>query len=172
MANQTALQDLTWDSATCASIVLGVLRVPFMKLSPGKITIKRDKPAGIGEGLPRRRTPGRGEVGDFNGEILATDFEGSILPRLPRHGGTLLEFPILITIKHPAVPGSLGILLDDSSITELDGPELDGSEKAIVYKLQFNAMRRFDKGRDGQWKGLAYDTNRPSAQAVALMKFG
>ncbi len=167
-----ALRDLTWDSATCvSSIALGTTRVAFQKFSPGKLSIKRDKPATVGEGLPRRRTPGKGELADFGGELLATDYEGSILPRMPAHGGCLLEFPILITIRHPSVAGSLGILLDDCSISELDGPELDGSEKALIYKLQFSAMRRYDKGRDGKWKGLAYDTSRPSAQAVALMKF-
>jgi hypothetical protein len=169
MAN--GLNDLTWDSSTSASIVLGTLRVPFQKLSPGKITVKRDKPKRVGESLASKRTPGSAEVGDFNGELLATDFESLILPRMPSHGGTLVEFPILITLKHPSVSGSLGILLDDSCIIEIDGPELDASEKALVYKLQFSAMQRFDKGRDGKWKALAYNARRPSSQARALMAF-
>jgi len=166
-----ALRDLTWDSATSATIVLGSLRVPFTKMSPGKITIKTAKARRIGESLPSKRTPGAGELGDFNAEILATDFEGSILPRMPLHGGTLVVFPILISLKHPSITGSLSILLDQSRIVELDGPELDASEKELIYKLQMSAMGRYDKGRDGKWKALAYNARRPSSEARALMQF-
>lgn len=171
MPPPNALHDLTWDSANGVSIVLGTLRVPFQKFSAAKMAVKIDKPATVGEGLPRRRTPGKGELADFPGELLATDYETHILPRMPSHGGTLVEFPILVTIKHPSVAGSLGIIHDDCRIVEVDGPELDGSEKALVYKFMFSAMNRYDKGRDGKWKGLAYDSRRPSAAAVALMKF-
>lgn len=171
MPAPNGLRGLTWDSATSASIVLGTLRVPFQKLSPGKVTIKVDKPARVGESLPSKRTPGKGEIGAFSGEIGADDFEGLILPRMPIHGGTLVTFPILITIKHPSVAGSLSIIMDDTRILEFDGPELDGSEKALIYKLNFDAMRRYDKGRDGVWKGLTFDARRPSADARALMQF-
>ncbi len=171
MAGPNGLKDLTWDSATSASIVLGITRIPFQKLSPGKVTIKIDKPPRVGESLPTKRTPGKGEIAPFNGEIVATDFEAHILPRMPEHGGTLVEFPILILLKHPMVVGSLGIIMDDTRILEYDGPELDGSEKALVYKINFDAMRRYDKGRDGKWKGLAYDPRRASSAARALMQF-
>lgn len=171
MAPPNALHDLTWDSATSASIVLGVLRVPFQKLAPGKITIKVDKPRQVGQSMPKKRTPGAGEIGDFNGELLATDYEESILPRMPSHGGTLVVFPILIALRHPSITGSLSILMDQCRIVEIDGPELAADEKALVYKLQFSAMGRHDKGRDGKWKALAYNSARPSSEARALMKF-
>jgi len=171
MAGPNGLHDLTWDSATSASMVFGVLRVPFQKMSPGKITVKVDKPRRIGESLPTKRTPGAGEMATFNGEVLATDYESLILPRMPKHGGTLVVFPILITLKHPSVLGSLSILMDESRIVEIDGPELDASEKALVYKLGFDAQARYDKGRDGIWKSLTFNPRRPSSDAVALMKF-
>lgn len=172
MAAPSGLRDLTWDSAgTQVSIVLGILRVPFTKFSPGKMSIKLDKPAIVGESLPTKRTIGKGELAAFGGEILATHYQDLILPRMPKHGGTLIQFPILVTIKHPSITGTLKILLDDCRIIEIDGPELDGSEKALIYKLQFDAMRRYDMGLDGNWRGLAYDPRRASADARAIMQF-
>jgi hypothetical protein len=168
-----ALKDIVWDSGTSASIHFGVLEVGLTKLSPGKITVKREKVRRVGEMLARKRTPGAAEIGDFNGEILATDFEASILPRLPEHGGTLIEFNILLRLAHPSVTGSLAVWYPETSIIELDGPEVDGSsaEKPLIYKLQFSSMGRFDKGRDNVWKCLHYDPRRSAADAIAAIPF-
>lgn len=167
------LQDLTFDAGTSASILFGVLRMPLTKMAPGKVTMKKDKVRRVGESLARKRTPGSAEISDYNGEMLATDFETTLLPRLPQHGGTLVEFPILITLAHPSIAGSLAVWMSETCILEFDGPELDGSsaEKGLIYKLQFSSMGRFDKGRDNVWKCLYYDPRRPAADAVPAIPF-
>jgi hypothetical protein len=167
------MQDVIWDAGTSASILFGVLRVPLTKLSPGKITVKREKVRRVGESLARKRSPGSAEISDYNGEMLATDFEATLLPRLPQHGGTLVEFPILIRLGHPSVAGSLAVWMSETCITEFDGPELDGSsaEKGLIYKLQFSSMGRFDKGRDNVWKCLYFDPRRRASEAVPTIPF-
>ena len=168
-----ALDDLTWDSCSSAHVVFGASRVPFQKLEPGKITIKTEKSRRVGEPIATRRTPGAAEVADPTAEMLATDFEAHILPRMPKHGGTLIEFPVLIVLKHPSIAGTLSILLDRCRFLEWDGPSLDGNspEKGLIYKLTMSAMGRMDRGRDGQWKALYYDIRRASKDARALMAF-
>jgi hypothetical protein len=167
------LQDLVWDSGTSASLVCGALRCPFTKASPGKITVKREKVRPIGNAIATKRTPGSAEVGDWNAEMMATDFESTILPRMPKHGGSLVEFGALIKLSHPSIAGSLAVWLSETTILEFDGPELDGSsaEKALIYKIQFSSMGRFEKGRDGIWKCLYYDPKRPSADAIPQIPF-
>ena len=173
MASFPALQDITSDSGTSVAILFGALRMPLTKLSPGKITVKREKIRRVGESIARKRTPGSAEIGDFNGEMLASDFEANLLPRLPEHGGCLVEFPILIRMSQPSLAGSLAVWMDSTCILEFDGPETDGSsaEKPLIYKLQFSAMNRFDKGRDGVWKCLYYDPRRPAAAAIPSIPF-
>ena len=171
MATLNGLSDVTWDSASSASIHFGATKVSLTKLAPAKVTIKTDKIGSVGSMLPNRRTPGKAEIGDFSFELLATDYQAHILPRMPKMGGTMVEFQITARLAHPTIAGSLEVLLDKVRIVEIDGPELDGSEKAVIYKCNANAMNRHDRGSDGKWKSLAWDTSRPSAEAQALMKF-
>lgn len=167
-----ALSDLTWDSAgTEVNIVLGITRIPFQEFNPGDMEIKIDKPATVGESLARKRTIGRGELADFDGKILATDYRDIFLPRTGLHGGTLIRFPIHVVIKHPNISGSLAILLDQSRMIKVGGPKLDGSEKALMYDVKFSAMRRYDRDAAGVWHSLAYDPRRASSEARAIMKF-
>lgn len=173
MATFPALQDVTWDSGTSAAIYFGALKVGLTKLSPGKMEVKSEKVRRIGESLARKRTPGAAELGPFGGECLDTDFESQILPRMPLHGGTLVEFNILIRLAHPSVSGSHAIWFPETRVVIFDGPELDGSgaEKGLIMKLGFDAMGRFDKGRDGRWKCLHYDPRRSAADAIAAIPF-
>jgi hypothetical protein len=145
----------------------------MLKLSPGKVTVKRNKVRRVGRPLADKRTVGSAEIGDFNGEILATDFEAQILPRLPAHGGSIVEFGILIKLAHPSIKGSLAVYMSEVSIVEFDGPEIDASsaEKELIYKLQYSAMGRFDKGRDGVWKCLYFDPRRPARDAIPAIPF-
>lgn len=166
------LNDLTWDSAgTVVNIVLGITRIPFQEFAPGDMEIKIDKPATIGEGLARKRTIGRGELADFDGKILATDYRDIFLPRTGAHGGTLIRFPIHVVIFHPSIKGSLAILLDVCRMVKVGGPKLDGTEKALMYDVKFSAMRRYDRDASGNWHGLAYEPRRASSEARAIMRF-
>lgn len=169
MAN--GLSDLTWDSASCARIVLGSSRVTFTKFSPSKVETKVEKVAQVGAPRARRRTPGRTEIADMTGEILLTDYEAQILARQNRHGGDLLIFPIIGSVRHPSIAGSYNTLLDDCRIVSREGPELDGSEKALTKKLGFSVMNVWEKGRDGIWKCSSLEPTLPSSQARALMNF-
>ncbi len=170
MAGETGLQDATWDSASCAKIRFGAIVVPFMKFTPPKAEVKTEKPARVGEMLAQKRTPGRGEIGDGSGEILLSDYVKFILPRFPRHGGTFVNFVITITVSHPSVNDSYAALYDGCRMTVLEGPELDGSEKALIKKCSISVMNKFEKGADGIWKALN-QLALPSSQAIPLLQF-
>ena len=172
MANTNqALQDLTWDSASCVRIVLGSTRVTFTKFSPPKVDTKTEKVARVGEARATKRTPGRVEIADMTAEVLLTDYTSQILPAMNRHGGTLVQFSIIASVKHPSISGSYNTLLDDCRIVSREGPEFDGSEKALIKKLGISVMQVWEKGSDGIWKCSSYEQALPSSQAKALMAF-
>jgi hypothetical protein len=165
------LSDVTWDSATGASIHFGSTKVALTKLSTPKVEVKISKIGAVGSGIANKRTPGKAEVADFGAELLATDYVAHVMPRMPKMGGTMVQFQTLVHLLHPSIAGSLSILLDRCRIVAVEGPELDGSEKELIYKLTISCMNRHDRGANGTWKSLAWDTLRPSADARAMMKF-
>ncbi len=171
MAGPNGLRDATWDSAVSASLRFGSTKVPFTKFEPSEIEIKLEKVRRAGAMLADKRTPGVAELSDGTVELLWTDYEGIVLPRMPENGGTLTEFVILVQLSHPSVLGSAAILLDRVRLVKLGGPTLEASEKALIAKMSYSAMARHDKGSDGKWKALDYRAGRPSSTAVALMKF-
>lgn len=166
----SGLNDVTWDS-TSANIRFGSLKVSVQKLEPSKVEIKTEKLRPVGSALQTRRTPGVAEVADTSAEVLTSDYEALILPRMPVHGGTLVIFQITANHRHVAVAGSYSILLADCRLVSVEGPPLGDGEKGLITKLGISVMRRYDKGRDGIWKTLAYDSRKPSSEAQALMKF-
>lgn len=170
MAGPFGLRDCTWDSANSAFFRFGATKVPLTKFTPSKVEIKTEKVRRIGEMVAQKRTPGAGEVGDVSAEMLVTDYEAFILPRLGKHGGSLIEFQITASVFHPSVIGSYGILLDGCRLTTIEGPEFDGSEKGLIKKLGISVIDLWEKGRDGVWKTLALKP-LPSAAAIALMQF-
>lgn len=171
MAGAKGLEDCTWDSASCAFLRWGATKVPVQKFTPSKVEIKREKVRRVGEQVAGKRTPGAGEVTDATAEILATDYEEFVLPRLGLHAGSDIEFVITQTATHPTVRGSLGTLLDHVSIVSIEGPELDGSEKPQIIKLGLSVMDRWDKGRDGKWKALYRKSTMTSSDAQAQLQF-
>ena len=52
-----------------------------------------------------------------------------------------------------------------------EGPEMDGSEKALVMKLGISVMQVWHKNADKIWRCLSYETAMPSEAAKALMQF-
>ena len=171
----TALQSLrdgAWDSATCVSLVLGSTRVSFTKFAIPKLEVKTEKIAPIGAGIATRRTPGKAEVAAVNAEMLLRDYTEQILPHMNKHGGTLTEFNVVARVGHPSIEGSFNALLDVCRVLSWEGPEFDGSEKALVMKLIIDPMFVFHKsGATGLWKCLHYDAAKPSSQAKALMRY-
>ena len=167
----TALADLTWDSASCVRIVLGSSRVPFIKLSLPKVETKTEKVARIGESRATKRTVGRTEIADFEGEILLSDYAAIVLPWFGRHGGNAIQFPVIGNVYHPSVNNSYNVLIDDCRIVSREGPEFDGSEKGLVKKLGFSGMQVWEKGADNVWKCSSYEAALPSSAARALMAF-
>ncbi len=171
MAKPNGLRDLTWDSASCARFVLGRTRVPFTKISVPKVETKVEKVPRIGEPRATKRTPGRTEVADLSAELLLTDWEESILPAFNRHGSNLIQFCIIGSVSHPSINGSYNTLLDQCRIVSEEGPEFDGSEKGLIYKLGISVMNVWRKGRDGIWKCSSFEPTLPSALADALIRF-
>lgn len=170
MAGANGLNDVTWDSAQSAFFRFGSTKIALTKFEPPKDDIKVEKVPRIGEMRASKRTPGRSEVGDISIELLATDYEAFLLPRMPKHGGTLVEFVITASVYHPSVLGSYGILCDNCRIIGSEGPSFDGSEKALIKKLTISVLDVWEKGRDGIWKTLSLKP-LPSSQAVPLLKF-
>lgn len=169
MAVPGGLEDLTYDSSTCARVVIGASRITFTKFSIPKVEVKIEKISPIGAGRATKRTPGKAEVSDLSTEMLATDYK-KLLAAQGTHGGTLIEHEITIGHRHPAIPGEFSTLLGACRIISLEGPELDGSEKGSIVKLGWSVMQRWDRGNDRVWKCLSYETTRPSAQARALLE--
>lgn len=170
MASPFGLQDATWDSAACAFFRFGATKIPLTKFTPSSVEVKIEKVRRIGEMVAQKRTPGAAEVSDASLEMLATDHEAFILPRMPRHGGALLEFVITASVFHPSVIGSYGILLDGCRIIKSEGPEFDGSEKGLIKKLGISVVDVWEKGRDGVWKTLSLKP-LPTSQAIPLLQF-
>lgn len=165
------LQDVTFDTASCASLYLGNTAIDVQKFSPSKVSVKKDKLRPIGSMIATKRTPGVAEVADGSFEVLETVWMSVILPRLPVHGGSDVTFTILQALKHPTIIGSSRILLDRVTLAEFDGPELVGDEKGAVRKFAYTAMDRYEAGIDGVWKTLYRRPGVPSALAVAILKF-
>lgn len=170
MAGANGLRDCTWDSASCAHFRFGSTAITLTKFEPPKDDIKIEKVARIGEMRATKRTPGRSEVSDISIEMLATDYVTLLLPRLPKHGGTSVEFVITASVYHPTVTGSYGILCDNCRIIGAEGPSFDGSEKGLIKKLTISVIDVWEKGADNVWKTLSYKP-LPSSQAIPLLKF-
>lgn len=169
MAN--GLQDVAWDSASSARILFGTIIVPVLKFDVPKEEIKTEKVPRVGEVRPTKRTAGRMEIGDIAVEIELSDYEALILPRMPKHGATLIEFVITCNVKHASVAGSYGMLLDGCRIVSREGPSFAPDEKALVKKLGISVMATWERGRDGVWKCLDLNPKLPSSQAQAAMTF-
>lgn len=163
------LNDLTWDGSSAFGR-FGSTKVPFTKLERPKVETKTEKIRRLGEQLPTVRTPGAVEIADLSAELLTTDYVALILPRMPRHGGNLIEFPVTMNRRHPAVLGSYSILLDQCRIVS-DEESIENGEKGAIVKIGLSVMNVWEKGLDGIWKCKALMPSLPSSQAVALMQF-
>jgi len=148
----------------------GTTKAPFLKLDEPDVDVKTEKIRRIGEMRATVRTPGAEEIGDLAAEMLLTDYVSIILPRMSKHGGTLIEFPVTLNHRHPAVSGSFSILFDQCRIVKLGGT-IENGEKALIKKLGISVMQVWEKGGDGIWKCLSLEPTLPSVQASALMDF-
>lgn len=170
MANN-GLSTVAYDSGSSATFLMGTTVVPVRKLTPPKVEVKTEKVRSSGQGIAKKRTIGVTEVSDGNAEIELGYYNDLIMPRLPQHGGTLIEFVGTLTIRHPSITGSYGQLYDHCRIISIEGPEITDDEKALVMKLGFSCMNIFQKGSDGKYKCLNFDEALPSSQAKAAMSF-
>ena len=169
MAN--GLSSVAYDSGSSATLLMGTTIVPVRKLSPPKVDTKTDKVRSSGQGIAKKRTPGVAEVSDGTAEIELGYYKDLILPRMPIHGGTLIEFVATLNIKHPSITGSYGQLYDHCRIVGREGPEISDDEKCLIMKVTFSCMNVFEKGDDGKYKCLNFDEAKPSSQAKAAMTF-
>lgn len=167
----TALHDTTWDTAASLAIRFGALKAAVTKLSPPKEDVKVEKIREVGSMHATKRTIGVVDVSDGTIEMLATVYEAMILPRLPKHGGTLTQFVITSTYSHPSIEGSLGYLYDRARIIGEEDPPVEASEKGAIVKLTVSVMKKWRKGRDGVWKCLGLEPGLPSSTAQALLSF-
>lgn len=170
MAGAKGLEDCTWDSASSAFLRFGSTKVPLTKCTPPKEDVKTEKIRPIGAMRATKRTPGVSDIADASAEILLTEYTTLILPRLPRHGGTLVEFVVTLSVFHPSVKGSYGMLWDACRFVAHEGPELDGSEKGLIKKLGISILDVWEKGEDGIWKTQSLKP-LPSSQAIPLLQF-
>ena len=170
MAGPNGLSDCTWDSASSAFFRFGSTKIPLLKFTPPKDDVKIDKPRRVGEMRAQKRTPGVSEIGTASIEMLLSDYTSLLLPRMPKHGGTLVEFVVTATVTHPSVKGSYGILCDNGRIIGYEGPEFDASEKGLIKKLTIDFLDIWEKNEDGQWKTLSLKP-LPSSQAIPLLAF-
>ena len=170
MAGPNGLSDCTWDSASSAFFRFGSTKIPLLKFTPPKDDVKIDKPRRVGEMRAQKRTPGVSEIGTASIEMLLSDYTSLLLPRMPKHGGTLVEFVVTATVTHPSVKGSYGILCDNGRIIGSEGPEFDGSEKGLIKKLTIDFLDIWEKNEDGIWKTLSLKP-LPSSQAIPLLAF-
>ncbi len=170
MAGANGLADCTWDSASCAFFRFGSTKIPLTKFTPPKEDIKIEKIPRIGEMRARKRTPGRSEISTAAVEMLLSDYATLWLPRMPKHGGALVEFVVTATVTHPSVKGSYGILCDNGRVIGAEGPEFDGSEKGLIKKLTIDFVDVWEKAEDGVWKTLSL-MPLPSSQAIPLLAF-
>lgn len=169
MALPPGLHDLTWDAGACtANVIVGKTRCPFTKFAPPASETKIELVSRIGESLAEKWTPGRTELGDFDSELLATDYEGILLPSYGQHASNELVQTILVRWFHPSIAGTLSLLMDARCLKETP-PELDGSEKGALWKLGWKPLRLWRAGRDGKWKAAARIRGLPSSAARALL---
>lgn len=162
-------QSVTWDGSS-ARAVFGTTRAPFLKFQVPKTEVKTSKPRRLGEMRATVRTPGAIDIADIAAEMLDSDYVSIILPRMPKHGGTLITFPVTLNRRHPAVQGSYGILMDDCRIVSIE-EDVESGEKEAIKKLGLSVMNVWERGGDGIWKCLSFENALPSAQARALMDF-
>jgi hypothetical protein len=87
MAGAIGLRDMTWDGGS-AFLRFGSTKISVKKFTPPKLEVKVARVKRVGEMLATKRTPGSGEVSDSGVELLLTDYEELILPRLGKHAGT------------------------------------------------------------------------------------
>ena len=170
MAGPNGLADCTWDSASCAFFRWGSTKITLLKFGVPKDDIKVEKIRPIGAMRATRRTPGTSEVGDASIEMLASDYASLVLPRMPVHAGTDVEFVVTATVTHPSVLGGYGVLCDGCRIIGSEGPDFDGTEKGLVKKLTLSVMNVWERGESGVWKTYAR-LALPSSQAVPLLNF-
>lgn len=164
-----AQQSVTWDGGS-ARAVFGTTRIPFTKFEVPKTEIKTSKVRRLGEMLAKVRTPGAAEIADVAAEMLTSDYVKLVLPRMPKHGGTLIEFTVTLNRRHPAVQGSYGIMMDQCRIVAIE-EGVESGENAALKKLGLSVMNVWERGEDGVWKCLTFEDALPSAQARALMDF-
>jgi len=167
----TGLQSVAWDSASSFKMLFDTTTIPATNVATPDMEIKVEKVARLGEVLPTKRTIGRAELSDLEVEIELSDYTQIILPRQPRHSGTLLEFVCTCTIRHPSVLGSYGLLLDGCRIVKHPSMSFEPDEKAIRKKIGISVMAMWEKGLDGIWKALSPMPTLPSSQAIAAMSF-
>lgn len=167
----TGIQSVAWDSASSFKMLFGTTTIPGTRCAIPDFEIKTEKVPRLGETLPTKRTVGRAELGDLEVEIELSDYQQIILPRMPMHSGTLVEFVCTCTVKHPSVTGSYGLLLDVCRIVKHPSMAFEPDEKAIRKKIGISVMALWEKGADGIWKCMNPVPTLPSSQAKAAMTF-
>jgi hypothetical protein len=165
------LQSVAWSGATGFRLLFDTTTVPATSVTLPDYEVKVEKVRRLGEMLPTKRTVGAAEISVLKVIVEAADYTAIILPRMPQHGGTLIEFVCTCTINHPSVTGSLGLLLDGCRIVKHPGITIEPDEKAIKKELEIDVMAMWEKGLDGKWKALSSVPTMPSSQAKAAMTF-
>lgn len=157
------IRNVAFDGST-GRIRFGSLAAGLTKIGTPKEERKCEKIRLIGDPVARIRTPGIWEVGDAEIEMLTSTFAGTILPQLPLHGGSLIDFPITLVDRHPQVVGAYHIVLDRCNFMGNE-ETWENSEKAKLIKLPYSCIEVFRKVGAGQWKSMAW---RPSAGGPSL----
>lgn len=165
------LDDVTWDGSSAIARA-GSTKVAFLSFERPKVETKTEKVLRLGEQMASKRTPGKVEVGDASAEMLLTDWYSTWLPRMPRHGGTLLEFPVTMNRRHPAVAGnaSYSFVCQQCRIVGQE-EKIENGEKPATMKLMLSVMAVWEKGGDGIWKCMARIPSLPDSATQALMQF-
>lgn len=160
------IRNVAFDGCT-GRIRFGSLAIGLIKIGKPKEERKSEKIRLIGDPVARIRTPGTWDVGDAEIELLSSTFAGTILPLLPLHGGSLIDFPITLVDRHPQVNGDYHTILDRCNFMGIE-EAIENSEKANTVKLMYSCIEVFRKIGQGQWKSFAWRPSQGSLSAQAL----
>lgn len=168
---EPGLSSVAYDSGSSSTFLMGTSVVPVMTLDPPEVNIKTDKPRSTGSSIALKETPGVAEVSNGKAQIELGYYKDIVLKRMPIHGGTLVYFVGTLNVKHPSITGSYGQLYDRCRIVKRTGPKIASDEKTLVMEIEFSCLNVWEKGDDGTYKCLNYDSAKPSSQAKAAMTF-
>ena len=169
---QYGLEHTIFDTASSAHFRIGLTKPPIKEFKAAKQTIKTSMLRYIGDMDPTAETPGIAEYSEGSMMLTVGVFGAVIAPRVPRHGGVLIEVPITTTFSHPAVKGEVAFLYDHVRIKTFQPPSLDGTEKEALVELGYSCRNIWFRAGTGKWQCLSLRQDLPASDAArALMSF-